>query len=60
MHSSTNVKVPPKVMDALQVDFGVAITGGGLAEVHLSLKPDERDGFVIITAASDEGHGRHP
>lgn len=27
MSSSTNVKVPPKVMDALQVDFGVAITG---------------------------------
>ncbi|WP_122563444.1 hypothetical protein [Pseudomonas viridiflava] len=27
MRSSTNVKVPPKVMDALQVDFGVAITG---------------------------------
>ncbi|WP_439868994.1 hypothetical protein [Pseudomonas syringae] len=27
MHSSTNVKVPPKVMNALQVDFGVAITG---------------------------------
>ncbi|MCH5549466.1 hypothetical protein L6227_09215 [Pseudomonas syringae pv. syringae] len=27
MRSSTNVKVPPKVMDALQVDFGVAVTG---------------------------------
>ena len=27
MRSSTNVKVPPKIMDALQVDFGVAITG---------------------------------
>lgn len=27
MRSSTTVKVPPKVMDALQVDFGVAITG---------------------------------
>ncbi|KWS09532.1 hypothetical protein AL065_07245 [Pseudomonas amygdali pv. ulmi] len=27
MRSSTNVKVPPKVMDALLVDFGVAITG---------------------------------
>lgn len=27
MRSSTNVKVPPKVMDALQVDFAVAITG---------------------------------
>jgi putative SOS response-associated peptidase YedK len=27
----------------------------GLAEVHHALEPDERDGFVIITAASDQG-----
>ena len=36
----------------------------GLAEVHQSLEPDERDGFVIITAASDQGmvdiHDRKP
>jgi putative SOS response-associated peptidase YedK len=36
----------------------------GLAEVHEALEPDERDGFVIITAASDEGmvdiHDRKP
>lgn len=36
----------------------------GLAEVHEELEPDERDGFVIITAASDEGvvdiHDRKP
>lgn len=27
MRSSTNIKVPSNVIDALQVDFGVAITG---------------------------------
>ncbi len=36
----------------------------GLAEVHEGLEMDERDGFVIITAASDEGmvdiHDRKP
>lgn len=36
----------------------------GLAEVHQGMEPDERDGFVIITAASDEGmldiHDRKP
>lgn len=35
-----------------------------LAEVHRGLGPDERDGFVIITAAADEGlvdiHDRKP
>lgn len=35
-----------------------------LAEVHDQLQPDERDGFVIITAAADEGlldvHDRKP
>lgn len=35
-----------------------------LAEVHGGLEPDERDGFVIITAAADEGlvdiHDRKP
>lgn len=35
-----------------------------LAEVHHSFKPDERDGFVIITAAADQGlidiHDRKP
>ncbi|MBM7396149.1 putative SOS response-associated peptidase YedK [Pseudomonas sp. M5] len=35
-----------------------------LAEVHQSIEPDERDGFVIITAAADEGlidiHDRKP
>jgi putative SOS response-associated peptidase YedK len=35
-----------------------------LAEVHHSLEPDERDGFVIITAAADQGlvdiHDRKP
>ncbi|ERK98575.1 hypothetical protein O999_14655 [Pseudomonas putida LF54] len=28
-----------------------------LAEVHGGLEPDDRDGFVIITAAADEGMG---
>ncbi len=36
----------------------------GLAEVHKGLEADPRDGFVIITAASDEGmvdiHDRQP
>lgn len=36
----------------------------GLAEVHKELEPDERDGFVIITADSDQGmvdiHDRKP
>ncbi|WP_405121371.1 SOS response-associated peptidase family protein [Pseudomonas petroselini] len=36
----------------------------GLAEVHQGLEPDPRDGFVIITAASDQGmvdiHDRKP
>ncbi|MEE4622375.1 SOS response-associated peptidase family protein [Pseudomonas alliivorans] len=36
----------------------------GLAEVHLGLEPDERDGFVIITTDSDQGmvdiHDRKP
>ncbi len=36
----------------------------GLAEVHQGLKPDPRDGFVIISAASDQGmvdiHDRKP
>ncbi|RMW09869.1 hypothetical protein ALP03_00056 [Pseudomonas amygdali pv. tabaci] len=36
----------------------------GLAEVHDRLEPDERDGFVIITADSDQGmvdiHDRKP
>jgi putative SOS response-associated peptidase YedK len=35
-----------------------------LAEVHASIEPDERDGFVIITAAADQGlvdiHDRKP
>ncbi|NQD72899.1 SOS response-associated peptidase family protein [Pseudomonas sp. CM27] len=35
-----------------------------LAEVHHSMEPDERDGFVIITAAADHGlvdiHDRKP
>lgn len=35
-----------------------------LAEVHSSLEPHEGDGFVIITAASDQGmediHDRRP
>jgi len=35
-----------------------------LAEVHAGLEPDERDGFVIITAAADQGlidiHDRKP
>lgn len=35
-----------------------------LAEVHTDLEPDERDGFVIVTAAADEGlidiHDRKP
>ena len=35
-----------------------------LAEVHHSVEPDERDGFVIITAAADQGlvdiHDRKP
>ncbi len=28
-----------------------------LAEVHTGIEPDERDGFVIITAAADQGLG---
>jgi putative SOS response-associated peptidase YedK len=36
----------------------------GHAEVHSGLEPDDRDGFVIFTAASDEGmvdiHDRKP
>src|SRR5450830_1474465 len=36
----------------------------GLAEVHQGLEPYPRDGFVIITAASDQGmldiHDRRP
>lgn len=36
----------------------------GLAEVHEALEPDERGGFVIITATSDEAmvdiHDRKP
>ena len=36
----------------------------GLAQVHPGLEPDDRDGFVIITAASDQGlvdiHERKP
>lgn len=35
-----------------------------LAEVHHGVEPDERDGFVIITAAADQGlldiHDRKP
>lgn len=35
-----------------------------LAEVHPCLEPDDRDGFVIITAAADQGlvdiHDRKP
>ena len=35
-----------------------------MAEVHKGLEPDDRDGFVIITAASDQGmvdiHDRKP
>lgn len=35
-----------------------------LAEVHPGIEPDERDGFVIITAAADQGlvdiHDRKP
>lgn len=37
---------------------------GALAQVHRGLEPDEGDGFVIITAASDQGmvdiHDRKP
>lgn len=36
----------------------------GLAEVHQGIEPDDRDGFVIITAGSDQGmvdiHDRKP
>lgn len=36
----------------------------GLAEVHQAIEPDDRDGFVIIPAASDQGmvdiHDRKP
>ena len=36
----------------------------GLAEVHEGMEADDRDGVVIITAASDEGmvdiHDRKP
>lgn len=43
---------------------GAPLYFAALAEVHQSLEPDERDGFVIITAAADQGlvdiHDRKP
>ncbi|MBH3397490.1 MULTISPECIES: SOS response-associated peptidase family protein [Pseudomonas] len=43
---------------------GAPLYFAALAEVHQSLEPDERDGFVIITAPADEGlidiHDRKP
>jgi putative SOS response-associated peptidase YedK len=37
---------------------------GALAEVHQEIEPDDRDGFVVITAAADQGlvdiHDRKP
>lgn len=43
---------------------GMPMFFAGLAEVHHGLEQDERDGFVIITAASDDGmvdiHDRKP
>lgn len=43
---------------------GVPLFFAALTEVHHSVEPDERDGFVIITAAADQGlvdiHDRKP
>jgi len=43
---------------------GAPLYFAALAEVHQSLEPDEHDGFVIITAAADQGlvdiHDRKP
>ncbi|MBF8764229.1 SOS response-associated peptidase family protein [Pseudomonas putida] len=43
---------------------GAPLYFAALAEVHQTLEPDERDGFVIITAAADQGlidiHDRKP
>jgi len=43
---------------------GAPLYFAALAEVHQSIEPDERDGFVIITAAADQGlidiHDRKP
>ena len=43
---------------------GAPLYFAALAEVHQRLEPDERDGFVIITAPADEGlidiHDRKP
>ncbi|WP_256824993.1 SOS response-associated peptidase family protein [Pseudomonas kurunegalensis] len=43
---------------------GAPLYFAALAEVHQSLEPDERDGFVIITAPADQGlidiHDRKP
>lgn len=43
---------------------GAPLFFAALAEVHQGLVPDERDGFVVITAAADEGmvdiHDRKP
>ena len=43
---------------------GAPLYFAALAEVHQGIEPDERDGFVIITAAADQGlvdiHDRKP
>ncbi|WP_251961816.1 SOS response-associated peptidase family protein [Pseudomonas sp. Marseille-Q5299] len=43
---------------------GAPLYFAALAEVHQNIEPDERDGFVIITAAADQGlvdiHDRKP
>ncbi|MCC9007700.1 putative SOS response-associated peptidase YedK [compost metagenome] len=45
-------------------DNGAPLYFAALAEVHQNTEPDERDGFVIITAAADQGlidiHDRKP
>ncbi|WP_438299562.1 SOS response-associated peptidase family protein [Pseudomonas sp. NMS19W] len=48
----------------IQAADGTPLFFAALAEVHPGLEPDERNGFVIVTAAADEGlvdiHDRKP
>ncbi|MCE0981767.1 SOS response-associated peptidase family protein [Pseudomonas monteilii] len=48
----------------IQAADGRSLFFAALAEVHPGLEPDERSGFVIVTAAADEGlvdiHDRKP
>lgn len=48
----------------IMAESGEPLFFAALAEVHRGIEPDERDGFVIITAAADQGlldiHDRMP